>query len=172
MLNMLDDPNLSPEELFKQKWVVFAKNALKQALYLSVYSMLAYFVLVQLKVVEQLYSKVTWSILYAFLAYYISIRTLRGILLDKEKEEARRTQYERHIKYAIVPCCFLPATFVYYWLLEKNVRREITLFSIDFYWTIEVTPMLTACSLTIICIGLNSIWLYIRFASEKGRTTF
>lgn len=165
---MLDDPNLSPQEIFKLKWGLFAKNAIKQVLYLSIYSVLAYFVLFKLNIVEQVYSKVTWSILYAFLAYYISIVTLRGILFDQT--EVRLAQCEKHIRYAAFPCCFLPATFVYYCLLEKNVRTEITLFKIDAYLQIEVTPMLAACSLTLICIGLNNIWLYMRFANEKGMT--
>jgi hypothetical protein len=170
MLNMLDDPNLSPEEIVKLKWILFIRNMFKQALYLSIYSVLVYFVLFRLNIVEQLYSKVTWCILYAFLAYYISIVTLRTILFETDK--AREAQCEKHIKYASFPCCFLPATFVYYCLLGKEVRTEIILFKIDFYLQIEVTPMLAACSLTIICIGLNNIWLYIRFASEKSIAKF
>ena len=126
--------------------------------------------LFRLNIVEQLYSKVTWCILYAFLAYYISIVTLRGILFEKDKE--REALCDKHIKYASFPCCFLPATFVYYCLLDKQVRTEIVLFRIDFYLQIEVTPMLAACSSTIICIGLNNIWLYIRFASERSIARF
>jgi hypothetical protein len=164
MSNSLDDPNLSTEEIAKLKWLFFAKNAIKQVLYLSIYSVLTYFVLFKLNIREQLYSEVTWSILYAFVAYYISVVILREILFDKE----RPAKYDKHIKYALFPCCFFPAIFVYYWLLGKNVRTEIILFRIDFYFQLEVTPMLAACSLTILCIGLNNIWVYMRFATEKS----
>jgi len=168
MSNLLDDPNLSPQEIFKLKWLFFAQNGMRQILYLGFYSVLAYFVLFQLNVVEQFYSKVTWSILYAFLAYYIAIMTLRIVL--EVQEEDRIISCEKHIKYAAIPCCFLPATFVYYCLLEKHVRTEIVLFRFDFYWQIEVTPMFAACSLTLLCIGLNNLWIYLRFANEKGIT--
>jgi Na+/citrate or Na+/malate symporter len=170
MSNTLDEPNLSPQEIFKLKWVLFAKNAIKQLLYLSIYSVLAYFILFKLNIIEQLYNKIVWSLLYAFLAYYISVVTLAGVLFDEDKDKL--VKLEKHIKYASFFCCFFPTTFVYYCLLEKNVRTEIILFRIDFYLQIEVTPMLAACSLTIICIGLNNIWLYIRFASEKSIVKF